>query len=279
MNAYRIFTALLLASVLAAPGFAAGPAAAEAAPAVATPEPIESQLRARDLLLGMARFLAAQEAFSVDLVGGYDVVQADGQKIEFVESRSIGLARPDHLRIVEEIGATRGQSILFDGTRMTIWDEATGVFAQADQPQTVDDGILYFIRDLQMRLPLAPLFTTWFPTELEARLRSADYVEETGVFDQPAHHVAARTAAVDVQVWIAAGEQPVPLRIVLTYPEAGQPQYWAQFSGWNFAPQFVADTFVLNLPEGLQQVAFAVQVPPLEQTASPAGTAPEEEQP
>ena len=268
-----------MASGLIAPVLAAEPTPPAGDAVSATPAPTESQVRARELLFGMARFLAAQQSFSVELVGGYDVIQADGQKIQFVESRNIGLARPDHLRIAEEIGASRGQSILFDGTRMTIWDETTGVFAQADQPQTVDDGILYFMRDLQMRLPLGPLFTTWFPTELEVRVRSVDYVEETGVFGQPAHHIAARTPAVDFQVWIAAGEQPAPLRVVMTYPEAGQPQYWAQFSDWNFAPVFAADTFVLRLPDGLQQVAFAVQVATLEQTAPPAVTAPEGEQP
>jgi Predicted periplasmic protein (DUF2092) len=42
---------------------------------------------------------------------------------------------------------------------------------------------------------------------------------------------------VDFQLWIADGDQPLPLRAVLTYRrEAGQPQFRAQFSDWNFEP-------------------------------------------
>jgi len=276
----RIFlSSILLAAGFLSPLWAADPAATGTEPTAPAAEPTESEVRARELLMQMATFLAAQKSFSVRLLGGYDVVQADGQKIQFIESREISLARPDHLRIAEEVGETRGQSILFDGARMTIWDEQAGIFAQANQPETVDDGVLYFLRDLHMRLPLAPLFTTWFPAEIEARLLSVDYVEETGVLGQRAHHIAARTATVDFQAWIADGKQPLPLRVVLTYPDAGQPQYWAQFSDWNLKPEFAADEFTLKLPKGLQQVAFAVQIPAMPAAGPDADAAPEGEQP
>lgn len=219
----------------------------------------ESQQLAYDLVMNMANFLAQQEGFRVDVIAGYDVVQQNGQKIQFVESREILLDRPDRLRISEEIADGWGQSILFDGELMTIWDPDSGVYAQVEQPGEVDHAIVYFVRELGMRIPLAPLLTTWVPDELSRQISEIEYVESTSVFGQPAHHVAARTPTVDFQAWIADGDVPVPLRAVLTYPEEGQPQYWAQFSNWNLQPEFEQERFVFKPQEGMQQIPFEVQ--------------------
>jgi hypothetical protein len=261
-------------------GLVAAPLPAQDAPDVPEPDTVapaltDSQREARDLLMRMANYLAGLDRFSVRAVAGFDVVQESGLKIEFVEARDIMLDRPDLLRIEEESADGRGQTLVFDGSTMTVYDGEAAVFARAPQPETVDDAILYFVRELGMRLPLAPLLTTWVPMELERRVLWIDYVEQTGVFGQPAHHLAASTPDLDFQVWVADGERPLPLRIVLTYPDLGAPQYWAQFSEWNVAPEFGPETFAFNPPEDTEQVAFAIQVPVAE--GAPVANAGQEE--
>ena len=224
---------------------------------------------AHALLMQMATYLAGLDAFSTKMRGGYDVVQESGQKIEFLETRDITLQRPNRLSIEETSADGRGQSVKFDGSKMTIWDGEFGVYAQADQPGSVDDAVVYFVRDLQMRLPLAPLLTTRFPAELERRLQTVDYVELTDVLGEPAHHIAGRTKAMDFQVWIAVGERPLPLRIVLTYPDVGRSQYWAQFSDWNLRPKVSDKTFAFEAPRDARQIAFQIQVPQMAGFAPP----------
>ena len=225
----------------------------------AEPELSGSQQQAWDILMNMANFLAAQDGFRVNAVAGYDVVQDDGQKIQFVESRTIQLDRPGRLRISEEIADGWGQSTLFDGELMTIWDTDSNVYAQVEQPGEVDHAIVYFVRDLGMRIPLAPLLTTWVPQELQYQVYEIEYVESSSVFGQRAHHIAARTPSVDFQAWIADSDTPVPLRAVLTYPDEGRPQYWAQFSNWDLEPEFDESDFVFERQEGMQQIPFVVQ--------------------
>jgi len=237
----------------------AGPIGAAEAPAQSS----ASQQKARTLLMAMADYLSGREAFSVKLLAGYDVVQASGQKIQFLEARDILLARPDRLRIEERGGGGRASLLLIDGSKITVWDRTADVFAQADQPGSIDDAVVYFVRDLRMRLPLAPLLMSRLPAEFERRVRVVDYVEMTEVFGEPAHHLAGRTDTVDFQVWIADGERPLPLRIVLTYPEPGQPQYWGQFSDWNLKPKVGAKRFTFEPPPEAEQIVFAVQVPAL----------------
>ena len=119
-----------------------------------------------------------------------------------------------------------------------------------------------------MRLPLAALLTSRFPTEIESRTQSLDYVEKTSIHGVPSHHLAGRTATVDYQVWIAEGAQPLPQRIVMTYKNAdGQPQFRAQFSDWNLAPTVNDAEFAFTPPEGSRKIAFAAQI----QTLSPTG--------
>jgi hypothetical protein len=60
-----------------------------------------------------------------------------------------------------------------------------------------------------------------------------------------------------MQLWIAQGKQPLPLRIVLTYKNApGQPQFWADLSGWDLSPEVAADHFSFTPPAGAEQLPF-----------------------
>jgi hypothetical protein len=65
---------------------------------------------------------------------------------------------------------------------------------------------------------------------------------------------------VDFQVWIAKGDQPWPLRIVINYRlMPGSPQFRANLSDWNPSPKFTQKTFVFEQPAGATQIPFAAQ--------------------
>ena len=83
----------------------------------------------------------------------------------------------------------------------------------------------------------------------------------------------------DIQVWIAAGKRPLPLRIVLTYPDAGRPQYWAQFSEWNLRPRTRDVTFAFKVPPGARQIPFAVQFSMMDDALQPEPSSAEGEKP
>jgi hypothetical protein len=221
----------------------------------------DSRQRGREVMLRMATYLASLEHFSVRVRGGYDAVQDDGRKVQFLETRAITMARPNQLRAEETRSDGRNNLVLFDGARITVVDGDARVFAQAEQPGGVDDSIIYFLHDLQMRLPLAPLLTTHFPAELAEHLKFADYVETSYAFDAPADQVVGSTSTVDFQFWIAQGDKPLPLRIVMTYKnDPGQPQFWADFVDWNVKPRIAKNFFVFKPPGDAHQIVFAVQL-------------------
>lgn len=221
-----------------------------------------SNQKAAGRLTAMTKYLASLPGYEVTCRGSYDVVQESGQKLEFLEVRQLVLQRPDRLRVMHRSGE-RGELLVFDGKDITLFDEAAGVYAQAPQPGSLDDAIVYFVRDLGMRLPLARLFTNRSSEELAQRLQSVMHIERTELLPVPSDQIAGRVGDVDVQLWIAEGERPLPLRVVLTYArEPGQPQYRADFVDWKTGPPRSPDAFRFSPPPGVRRIAFAAQFSP-----------------
>ena len=79
-------------------GCAGGEAAARpespATPGSASQAAAEPRADAEAILMGMAKFLSQAQRFTVSIRGGYDAVQASGEKIEFGYLRKVTLADP-----------------------------------------------------------------------------------------------------------------------------------------------------------------------------------------
>jgi len=270
--ALRIGLGMAILAALA--GCAKDRVAAQPVPIAGVPVPeaaAEPQGDARALLMRMGDFLSKTPRFTVNIRNNYDVIQASGQEIEFGEVRKLSLNRPDRLRVEVEQSDGDRNMILFDGATLTAFDGTQNVFAQAPQSGGIDGGLKYFLKDLHMRLPLAMLLVSQLPEELERRTESVDYVEKTALFGLPAHHLAVRNDTVDYQIWIAEGNQPLPLRVVLTYKNAeGQPQFRAQLSDWNLAPEITDATFAFTPPPGAQKISFPAQAPQIDLQGTPA---------
>ena len=224
--------------------------------------PSTSPSEARALLLRMGQLLGKAQQLSVTAQTAYDTVQSSGEKVEWNEVRRLTLSRPDRLRMETERSNGARTLVVFDGKDISAYDEVGRVYAQAPQRGGVDQSLVYLVRDLGVRLPLALLFVSDVANELERRVRSVEYVEKTGILGAPAHHLIGRTDTVNFQVWIADGDQPLPQRIVLTYPGApGQPQFRAQFSAWNLAPEPASSLFTFTAPENAGKIPFAAALP------------------
>jgi hypothetical protein len=218
---------------------------------------------ARGLLRSMGELLAKTQRMSVTVRAAYDSVQKSGQKVEWNEVRTLTLSRPDRLRMEAEKSNGSRSLVVFDGKGISTFDEAAHVYAQVPQPGGVDETLVYFVRDLHMRLPLAVLFVSRVATELDRRVKSVEYVETTGILGGGlAHHLVGRTDTVNFQIWIAAGDQPLPQRIVLTYRNApGQPEFRGQFSAWNLAPELADSLFTFTPPPDTKKIPFAAALP------------------
>ena len=221
----------------------------------------EKEPNGRAVLMRMADYLAKSPAWSVTIHTAYDAVQLDGYKVEWNDIRTVTLRRPDRLRVESQRSDGARSLVLFDGRTITSFDETARVYAQTLHPGSLNDAVVYFVHDLGMRLPLAVMLLDRLPNELQQRVQAVKYVERTITLGTPADHIAAKTPTVDFQVWIAKGDRPLPLRVVLTYKNSrGQPQFRAEFSDWNLDIKPSDTLFAFTPPAGVNQIPFAASL-------------------
>ena len=207
----------------------------------------------------MADFISKAPAFSVTILSGYDAIQSDDERIEFGAKRRMLFERPDRLRVDVELSDGDKRLVLFNGKEIIVYNDDDNVYAQVEKAGTVDDILVYLVKDLQMTVPLARMFHTNFPEYQKKQFTSIRYVEEDYLFDVPTDHLAARSAEVDVQIWIAQGKQPLPRRVIITYKNApGEPQFRAYLSDWDLSPKIADDSFTFKSPAGAEQIPFLI---------------------
>ena len=267
-RARRSLLGLALLAVL--PGCAALHPAKPPTQAVTAPSAAKSA-DPQSTLTRMARFLATSPTYRVTIRDSYDVLQDSGQKIEFGDVRQITLRRPNQLRVdlTESDGDRR--EIFYDGKAVTAFSPAANVYAQSQISGDIDAAIRHVQEKLRLRLPLAALLTTRFPRELAARTESLDYVERTSIDGVDVHHLAGRSQEIDYQAWIAAGDTPLLLKLILTYRTAeGQPQFRAEFKDWDFSSETPATVFDFVPPKAAKRIDFLAELPAFVLTTTPA---------
>ena len=71
------------------------------------------------------------------------------------------------------------------------------------------------------------------------------------------HHLAFQQRRLDWQIWIDAGENPLPRKLLITFKrQAGEPQFTALLHRWDVNPSLADDTFQFQPPTDLKKVDF-----------------------
>ena len=234
----------------------------------ANPNAATQDLRPEGILSRASEFLAELPGFQVSIRCNYDAIQPDGQRIEFGELRNIMIQRPN--RMSAEVLRSDGDLdlLLYDGQALTAYKTADNVYARVEHAGSVDSAIIYLVRDLQIRFPLARLLLTSLPELVEQQAESVSLVEVNQLYEVSVDHLAVRTADVDFQIWVDQGDKPLPRRVVITYKnDPGQPQFRADFFDWDLSPEIAAETFILTPADGAEEILFLA---PVRSNVSPA---------
>ena len=76
------------------------------------------------------------------------------------------------------------------------------------------------------------------------------------------HHLAFSQDTIEWQIWIDAGEKPLPRKLVISYvQEPGEPQYSAVIRRWNLESSVPEGLFTFEAPEGAQKVDAQAMTP------------------
>lgn len=251
---------LALATLLAgAPGASGQEAAQAPAPAAEAEEPLIDP-KAVDPVKRMVATITGAKQLSFTVEQSYDVIQADGEAIEFGSRSEQTMRRPDRMRVERWDRSGRHLQAFFDGQAVTVYDDGPNVYATADRPGTTEQLVEFLRDDVGLRLPLADLFDPDLAKILVDNVIAARYVDVQTVEEHPCDHVALRTReGVGIQLWIRQGDPAVPERMVINFERArGRPEFQASFTKWNLSARTPERLFAFKAPKGATRVPFVL---------------------
>jgi hypothetical protein len=206
-------------------------------------------------------FLRKKKHFSFTAETAYEVVQADGAKLEFGATRRYLVRRPDRVRIEVEPREGDARLVLFDGDQLTIAHPEAKLFAQIQlkDHRDIDAAIDALRVGLDVPIPLGELLRSDPREDLVDALTDAYVVGAATIRGTECDHVVLRYADTDLQLWIAHGDAPLLQRLVITYrSEEGAPTFAADLRDWAFDPKPSDDSFRYAAPADAQRIPFAI---------------------
>ena len=259
MTRWTLASVTLFAIVFGIAGQVATRRAADAAAKKAPHAPAAASVdpHAAEIVQRMAHRIVAADRFRIGGEVAWDVVQSDGQTLEFGATRELVLQRPDHLRADIDLREGGKRRLLYDGKQIVLENLQQKVYAIDRHTGPVDDMAEFVSDRLGIPVALSDFLSPDLPKLLGEHLAAASYVGESTVDGVRCDHVALRNKIGGMQLWVAQDDS-LPRRITITYEhETGRPQFRARLTGWARSPQVTDATFAFDPPKDAEKIAFA----------------------
>jgi hypothetical protein len=223
---------------------------AEAAPAEdATADAIEALQKMGDELMSLQEI-----AIRVDAT--LEQVMDSGQKIEFGGTVIYRIRRPDRLRADIETD-TGSSSWYYDGKTLTLWTPSKGFYGRADAKPTIRETIEWAEDTYGLEVPLADLFDWGTERAPIEEIREAFLVGLARIDGVECAHFAFRTDEVDWEIWIEAGDRPLPRKFSVTdRTQEDLPRFEAHLK-WSTWERFDDSIFSFDPPANAKSIPLA----------------------
>lgn len=210
--------------------------------------------RVEEILRQTSDLLAKSSSLAFKAEEIIDEVLDSGFKAELSHTRTIAMRRPGGV-VTNVDGDTAHRSAWFDGKTVTVLDRQHNRYAVVDTPDEIDEMLDYVADEFDIVFPLADVLHSDVYGSLTEGAEYTGYLGIHQVDNVPCHHLAFANAWLEWQIWIAAENEPLPRKLVITYmDEPGEPKYTARFLSWNLSPKLDDELFVFEAPEGAHKM-------------------------
>jgi hypothetical protein len=206
------------------------------------------------ILKSMSTFLGGAKAFSMNADIDLEVVAQNGQKLQLSSYSTIVMERPAKFFITRK-GVMADAQVIYDGKTLTLYGKNLNAYAQVKVPGTIDDAIIAYEQETGIPAPGADLLFADSYLVLSSGIENGIYVGTAYVNGFECHHLAFREAMVDWQLWVRTGDEPLPMKYVITTKwHTGAPQYEIRLRDWDMKPEIKADQFSFSAPAGAANI-------------------------
>ena len=220
----------------------------------ATRSPRDIDPQADRVLKSMGHALRDVDQFSFQAHSTTDEPLETGQLAQFSNQRRISVCRPNKV-FIERSGDLGDRSAWYDGQTLTLLDKATNSYASIPVPNTIEKMLDFVIQQYDLTIPLGDLFFRKPYKTLIANVQTGRYIGTNKFGDVDCHHLAFQQEMIDWQIWIDAGEIPLPRKLLITYKnQPGQPHYSATMDDWDLTATLSDEMFAFQPPADAQRV-------------------------
>jgi hypothetical protein len=213
-----------------------------------------TEAEARALLKGMSDYVASLSSIETNVDTALEIVTPEMQKISFTSSSTMRMTRPNQVRL-ERKGSFANIELFFDGKTLSVRELDSNVYAQVAAPGTTEQLIDAVHDRLGMAVPGADLLLVNSYAILMADVLDAKVIGQGVIGGEVCDHIAFRNFDTDWQLWIKAGPEKSPCKMIITSKLVGMaPQYTVHVRSWKSNPKFAPGTFVFTPKPGEKQV-------------------------
>lgn len=210
--------------------------------------------RADELVRQMSERLARAGEFALEAEEVYDEVPDQSPRRQLTDLRRVAMRRPDRL-VGDTSGDAMNRTFWYDGKVFSALDKEQNVWASGAVPPTVDKALDWVFDQTGTVIPLGDFLYADVYARLMGDVQRGVYLgihEAAGV---PCHHLSFEQATIDWQIWIDAGREPLPRKLVITYKTEDEvPQYSVTIRKWNLQAKLPDTLFAFSPPEGATRV-------------------------
>ena len=223
--------------------------------------------RADQVLKAMGERLAGLERFAFEAEETFDEIPDGEPRMQLTNVRRVAVERPNRLA-ADADGDTLNRAAWYDGKTATLLDKAHNTYGQVEVPPTIDAALDQMAERYGIVAPLADLLYSDPYAVLTEGVLYGRYLGLHRAAGVLCHHLAFVQDTIEWQIWIDAGDDPLPRKFVITYVrEPGEPQYSAILHKWHLDPAFPQGLFAFQAPPGAERVDFStLQLPDISGT-------------
>ena len=225
-------------------------------PRVAVGQSADIDPQAQKLLKASMAFIGSQKRLSADTRSTIEVVLASGQKIQFDNTVTMALQRPNKFT-ARRVGDLIDQVFYYDGKSLTLHNPSQKYYAAVPAPDTLE-AMLDMAREKLGIVAPGGDFLYGNAFEILMQDVTSGFVVGKGVVGGArCDHLAFRAPHVDWQIWIQQGQQPLPRKIVITTRDiVNAPQFEVVITKRTLAPTFNESLFSFKPPKDARKVDF-----------------------
>lgn len=211
---------------------------------------------AKQILKNSMNYLAGIQQFGLVAHSSLEVVLSTGQKIQFASASAVAVKRPN-LLYAARLGELTDQEFFYDGKTLTLHRVDAGFYATVEAPDTLEEMLDFARESLDIVAPAGDfIYSNSFEILMDG-VESGFVVGPSFVEGVVCDHLAFSKPGTDFQVWVARGEQPLPLKLVITSTDMmSAPQFSVNIRQWDTVTEHPQEKFQFVQPDGAQAIEF-----------------------